>query len=96
MFDLKKCVAWSASVPAAAAARFLSSRAGSRSCRRNCPQNAHHNSEQWITDTKARTVRYRPKIYVQTSVADQDPYVFGPPGSGSTSQRYGSGSIQQK
>jgi hypothetical protein len=27
-----------------------------------------------------------------TSVADPDPRVFGPPGSGSTSQRYGSGS----
>ncbi len=31
---------------------------------------------------------------VETSVVDPDPdpYVFGPPGSGSTSQRYGSGS----
>ncbi len=29
---------------------------------------------------------------VQDSVADPDPHVFGPPGSGSTSQRYGSGS----
>ncbi len=28
----------------------------------------------------------------ETSVADPDPHVFGPPGSGSTSQRYGSGS----
>ncbi len=27
-----------------------------------------------------------------SSVADPDPHVFGPPGSGSTSQRYGSGS----
>jgi hypothetical protein len=26
------------------------------------------------------------------SVADLDPHVFGPPGSGSTNQRYGSGS----
>ncbi len=26
------------------------------------------------------------------SVADPDPYVFGPPGSGSVSQRHGSGS----
>jgi hypothetical protein len=26
------------------------------------------------------------------SVADPDPYVFGPPGSGSVSQRYGPGS----
>jgi hypothetical protein len=26
------------------------------------------------------------------SVADPDPHVFGPPGSGSTSKRYGSGS----
>jgi hypothetical protein len=36
-------------------------------------------------------------FYVSTSVADPnpdppDPRVFGPPGSGSTSQRYGSGS----
>ncbi len=33
-------------------------------------------------------------FYVKTSVADPDPpdpHVFGPPGSGSTSQRYGSG-----
>jgi hypothetical protein len=33
---------------------------------------------------------------VLTSVADpdpKDPYVFGPPGSGSISQRYGSGSF---
>jgi hypothetical protein len=36
---------------------------------------------------------------VFTSVADPDPnpdpdpHVFGPPGSGSTSQRYGSGSV---
>jgi hypothetical protein len=29
---------------------------------------------------------------VQSSVRDPDPHVFGPPGSGSTSQRYGSGS----
>jgi hypothetical protein len=28
----------------------------------------------------------------KTSVPDQDPHVFGPPGSGSISQRYGSGS----
>ena len=27
------------------------------------------------------------------SVPDPDPHVFGPPGSGSTSQRYGSGSF---
>jgi hypothetical protein len=30
--------------------------------------------------------------FVYNSVADPDPRVFGPPGSGSTSQRYGSGS----
>jgi hypothetical protein len=33
--------------------------------------------------------------YLRSSVADPDPpdlHVFGPPGSGSTSQRYGSGS----
>jgi hypothetical protein len=28
-----------------------------------------------------------------SSVADPDPYVFGPPGSGFISQRYGSGSF---
>jgi hypothetical protein len=28
---------------------------------------------------------------LDTSVADPDPHVFGPPGSGSISQRYGSG-----
>ncbi len=32
------------------------------------------------------------KHYVSSSVADPDPHDFGPPGSGSTSQRYGSGS----
>jgi hypothetical protein len=30
--------------------------------------------------------------FVGTSVVDPDPPVFGPPGSGSTSQRHGSGS----
>ncbi len=35
------------------------------------------------------TVRY---AQCNTSVADPDPHVFGPPGSGSISQRYGSGS----
>jgi hypothetical protein len=36
----------------------------------------------------------RRKKTVDTTVADpdQDPHVFGPPGSGSTSQRYRSGS----
>jgi hypothetical protein len=29
----------------------------------------------------------------ESSVAGPDPYVFGPPGSGSDSQRYGSGSF---
>jgi hypothetical protein len=29
----------------------------------------------------------------EASVPDPDPHVFGPPGSGSTSQRYGSGSF---
>jgi hypothetical protein len=33
-----------------------------------------------------------PEHHVLRSVADPDPHVFGPPGSGSTSQRYGSGS----
>ncbi len=31
-------------------------------------------------------------LWRSSSVADPDPHVFGPPGSGSTSQRYGSGS----
>jgi len=30
---------------------------------------------------------------IVASVADTDPHVFGPPGSGSTSQRHGSGSF---
>jgi hypothetical protein len=33
---------------------------------------------------------------VNGSVADPDPYVFGHPGSGTVSQRYGSGFIKQK
>ncbi len=32
------------------------------------------------------------KNMLKSSVADRDPYDFGPPGSGSVSQRYGSGS----
>ncbi len=38
--------------------------------------------------------RHLLKVTVQNSVADPDPYVFGPPGSGSGSSRtrYGSGS----
>ncbi len=38
------------------------------------------------------------KITSINSAADPDPYVFGPPGSGSNSQRYGSGPsiIKQK
>jgi hypothetical protein len=35
-------------------------------------------------------------VALSASVGDsdpQDPHVFGPPGSGSTSQRYGSGSF---
>jgi hypothetical protein len=31
--------------------------------------------------------------FLSSSVPDPDPYFFGPPGSGSTSQRYGSGSL---
>jgi hypothetical protein len=31
-------------------------------------------------------------VFEETSVADPDPRVFGPPGSGSISQRFGSGS----
>jgi hypothetical protein len=33
---------------------------------------------------------------LKTNVADPDPHVFGPPGSGSTSQRYRSGSTSQR
>ncbi len=83
----KKCVAWSASVPAAASARFLSSTAGNRSCRRNCPHSAHHNSEQWITDTKARTVgivqksMFKPVLRIRIrmflGLLDPDPLVRG-------------------
>ncbi len=32
-------------------------------------------------------------LSLSSSVADPDPHIFGPPGSGSTSQRYGSGSF---
>jgi hypothetical protein len=34
----------------------------------------------------------RPPSYESTSVEEPDPYVFGPPGYGSVSTRYGSGS----
>jgi hypothetical protein len=37
-------------------------------------------------------VPWPPDSTHEGSVADPDPHVFGPPGSGSTSQRYGSGS----
>jgi hypothetical protein len=33
---------------------------------------------------------------IQNSVVDPDPYVFGPPGSGSASQRYESGSFHHQ
>jgi hypothetical protein len=38
------------------------------------------------------------QVYLTNSVLDPDPHVFGPPGPGSISQRYGSGSsiINQK
>jgi hypothetical protein len=36
------------------------------------------------------------KIMIFLSVADPDPYDFGPPGSGSVRQRYGSGSFYHK
>jgi hypothetical protein len=32
---------------------------------------------------------------IEGSVVDPDPYVFGPPGFGSVSQMYGSGSFYQ-
>ncbi len=37
---------------------------------------------------------WHPLLLLESNVADPDPYVFGPPGSGfgSNSQRYGSGS----
>jgi hypothetical protein len=50
-------------------------------------------SQKDITDF---TFRSQTKHYVKASVPDPnplDPYVFGPPGSGSNSQRYGSGMI---
>ncbi len=34
--------------------------------------------------------------WLETSDTDPDPYVFGPPGSGSVSTRYGSGSFYQQ
>jgi len=43
-----------------------------------------------------RLLRFLAKITIECSVPDPDPpdpHVFGPPGSGSTSQRYGSGSF---
>jgi hypothetical protein len=42
-------------------------------------------------DTKVQT-NLSSTCSLQSSVADPDPHVFGPPGSGSTSRRYGSGS----
>ncbi len=50
------------------------------------------NSAEWVT----RLLNTSPIFFTNpvTNVADPDPHVFGPPGSGygSTSQRYGSGS----
>jgi hypothetical protein len=40
-----------------------------------------------------RSSRLLVKREAGTSVVDPDPYVFGPPGSGSVDQRYGSGSF---
>jgi hypothetical protein len=53
--------------------------------------------EKFIRNHLKRKIRIRKKSFriPTTSVADPDspdPHVFGPPGSGSTSQRYGSGS----
>jgi hypothetical protein len=45
--------------------------------------------------TKIEPANHKLKIEldIQSSVADPNPHVFKPPGSGSTSQRYGSGSF---
>jgi hypothetical protein len=42
--------------------------------------------------TFSKVSRLMAVFSLSSSVADPDPHVFGPPGSGSTSQRYGSGS----
>jgi hypothetical protein len=39
------------------------------------------------------TTEISKKVRAKSSVGDPDPDVFGPPGSGSISQRYGSGSV---
>ncbi len=49
-----------------------------------------------VTPTYAAFALIYVFLYLDTadsSVVDPDPHVFGPPGSGSTSQRYGSGSV---
>jgi hypothetical protein len=38
-------------------------------------------------------MKSRQTLRLVSSVADPDPHVFGPPGSGSINQRYGSGSF---
>jgi hypothetical protein len=49
--------------------------------------------EKKISASKKSSIRIRILIFLESSVADPyppDPRVFGPPGSGSISQRYGS------
>ncbi len=51
--------------------------------------------DSWVY-TRQNHEKFRDFVYVKISVADPDPldpHVFGPPGSGSTSQMYGSGSF---
>jgi hypothetical protein len=45
------------------------------------------------TEEVMSTREHNAFAYVSVSVADPDLYVFGPPGSGSISTRYGSGSF---
>jgi hypothetical protein len=48
-----------------------------------------NNPSYWFRDVKPRLTHRG----LATNVGDPDPHVFGPPGSGSISQKYGSGSL---
>jgi hypothetical protein len=53
---------------------------------------AHRKVETGSRQT-GRQMRQAGRVGIGLSVADPDPPVFGPPGSGSISQKYGSGSF---